>query len=307
MSKKSNRPSRELVRSVLRGERPEELPCGELVIEDEFVRDLIGLDEETVSWSARYAVLRRLNQDLVVVPFSSGWGSPTQPDTEEAEAALEAWHADSDLFVFALVDGPFSAAARAWGWESALMRLTSGGKAEQRFMAESVVMLAEMAGRLRAKGADGIIIGDDIAYRRATYISPKALRQNYFPYLTVLVEAIQSAGHPVVFHSDGNLWAIMDDLLETGIDGLQGMEPGAAMNMTRVREHAGPQLCLWGNIDVGWLAVPRGIEEIQRYVADMLHPLIDTSVILGTSGGLMPGIPGANLETLYQVGKNIAN
>ncbi|MCB0203356.1 MAG: hypothetical protein KDH89_00890 [Anaerolineae bacterium] len=294
------RTPRDDVRLALAGRWPGRMLRGELVIDDGFVRDFVGLEGEAVPWSARHAVLRRLHHDLVAVQFSAGWGSPDQPDADDAVYLLEQWQTETDLFVFALMDGPFSAAAKAWSWEGALRRLTAPGRAELEMMAEATVELAEQARSLAARGADGILIGDDIAYRRSAYINPASLRKSYFPFLTLLVESIHAIGLPAVFHSDGNLWGVLDDLLAAGIDGLQGMEPGAGMSLAGVREKAGPDLCLWGNVDVGWLSQPPPAEEIAGRVAQLLQPLAGTPVILGTSGGLMAGLPGANVEALFR-------
>ncbi len=292
---------RRAVQRALAGQWPGRLLRGELVIDDAFVRDFVGLEGEAIPWAARQAVLQRLRHDLVVVSFSHGWGSPVQPDEQEALYFLHEWRSQSDLFVFALVDGPFSAAAKAWGWEQALARLARPTRPTPdlpRFMAEAVVEQAEFVQRLAGAGADGILIGDDIAYRRSAYIQPAALRQSYFPYLTVLVEACQRAGLPVVFHSDGNLWELLGDLVATGINGLQGLEPGAGMSLAGVRAKVGPELCLWGNVDVGWLAQGRPAAEITQEVSRLLAPLAGTPLILGTSGGLMAGLPGVNVEAM---------
>lgn len=289
---------REEVRLALAGRWPDRLLRGELVIDDGFVRDFVGLQGDAIPWSARLAVSQRLRHDLVVVSFSHGWGAPEQPDPQEASFLLRQWREESDLFVFALVDGPFSAAAKAWGWEGALTRLSAPGRAELQVMAEATLELAERARALAAHGADGILIGDDIAYRRSAYINPAHLRAGYFPFLTLLVESLHSAGLPAVFHSDGNLWAVLDDLLATGIDGLQGMEPGAGMSLAGVRERVGPELCLWGNVDLGWLAQPLPAEEIAAHVRRLLAPLAGTPAILGASGGLMAGVPGENAEAM---------
>jgi uroporphyrinogen decarboxylase len=293
---------RRAVQRALAGQWPGRMLRGELVIDDGFVRDVVGLEGEAIPWAARRAVLERLRHDLVVVSFSHGWGSPVQPDEEEAWFLLREWRNETDLFVFALVDGPFSAAAKAWGWEQALVKLTRLPPDVPRFMGEAVVEQAEFIQRLAAGGADGILVGDDIAYRRSAYVQPAALRQSYFPYLTVLVEACQQAGLPVVFHSDGNLWAVLEDLVATGINGIQGLEPGAGMSLAGVRARVGPELCLWGNVDVGWLAQPRLAAEISAEVSRLLVPVAGTPVILGTSGGLMAGLPGGNVEAMFAVG-----
>ena len=289
---------RQAVQRALAGRWPGRLLRGELAIDDAFVRDFVGLEGEAIPWGARRAVLQRLRHDLAVVSFSHGWGSPVQPDQEDALFLLREWRAESDLFVFALIDGPFSAAVKGWGWEQALMRLARPTPDVPRFMAEAVVEQTEFVQRLAALGADGILLGDDIAYRRSAYIQPAALRQSYFPYLTLLVEACQQAGLPLVFNSDGNLWEVLVDLVATGINGIQGLEPGAGMSLAGVRARVGPELCLWGNVDVGWLAQSRPAAEITDEVQRLLAPLAGTPLILGSSGGLMAGLPGSNVEAM---------
>lgn len=294
------------VQRALAGEWPGRFLRGELVIDDAFVRDFVGLEGDVIPWAARHAVLQRLRHDLVVAPFSHGWGSPEQPDEADALFLVRQWRTESDLFVFALIDGPFSAAAKAWGWEQALVRLARPTPDAPRFMAETVIEQAEFVQRLATAGADGILIGDDIAYRSGTYVKPAALRQSYFPYLTVLVEACQRAGLPAVFHSDGNLWGVLDDLTAVGINGLQGLEPAAGMSLAGVRQRVGPELCLWGNVDVGWLAQPRPAAEITAEVGRLLAPLAGTPVILGASGGLMAGLPGVNVEAMVSASQMTA-
>lgn len=289
---------RRAVQRALAGQWPGRVLAGELAIDDAFVRDFVGLEGEAIPWAARHAVLQRLRHDLAVVPFSHGWGSPEQPDEQEALFLLREWQQESDLFVFALVDGPFSLAAKAWGWEQALMKLTRPTPDLPRFMAEAVVEQAEFIQRLVGAGADGILLGDDIAYRRSVAVRPAALRQSYFPYLTVLVDACQRMGLPVVFHSDGNLWEILEDLAATGINGLQGLEPAAGMSLAGVRARVGPEFCLWGNVDVGWLAQPRPAAEITQEISRLLAPLVGAPLILGASGGLMAGLPAGNVEAM---------
>jgi hypothetical protein len=53
---------------------------------------------------------------------------------------------------------------------------------------------------------------------------------------------------------------------------------------------------------VGWLAQPRRAEEITQEVGAMLAPLAGTPVILSTSGGLMAGLPGINVEAMFGAG-----
>lgn len=301
MSQQNDLP-RSCVRSALYGSPPDRLLCGELVLELDLVRDATGLaPTAAVPLPAEQALLERWGHDLVTVTFSHGWGAPEQPDFEDALFRLSYWRQESDLFVFALIDGPFSALAKAWTWQDAIVRISKEDTEVDNVMADAIVDLDELLLQVSQAGADGVIIGDDIAYRRGPYIRPEHLRRIYFPYLNLLVLTAQDLDLPVVFHSDGNLWPIWDDLLATGINGIQGLDPYSAMSMALARERSGPHLCLWGNLDLGWLAQPRDGQAYADHLHEILDPLVGTPAIFGTCSGLAPGLPLSNLDALYTV------
>ncbi len=269
-------------------------------MELDLVREAVGLDADSaVPLAAEQALLERWGHDLVVVPFSNGWGAPVQPDEDEARFRLSYWQQNSKLFVFALVDGPFSVAARAWGWEQTLMRFTRGDPELPAFLADAVIELGELLKGVADAGADGIIIGDDIAYRRGPYVKPDHLRRDYIPYLTLMALAAQDLGLPAVFHSDGNLWPIWEALVGTPIAGVQCLDPDSAMSLALARERSTPHLCLWGNLDLLWLAQPRDETALRSRLGDIFDPVAGTPVIFGTCSGLAPGIPLAYLDALY--------
>lgn len=101
-----------------------------------------------------------------------------------------------------------------------------------------------------------VFMGDDIAFKGGTLFSPAWLRAEYFPRLERCIAAWHRRGIKVLFHSDGNLMAILDDLVESGIDGLNPIEVVAGMEVAEIhRRH--PHLFLCGGIDVSEL-LPHG-------------------------------------------------
>jgi uroporphyrinogen-III decarboxylase len=71
--------------------------------------------------------------------------------------------------------------------------------------------------------------------------------------------------------------------------------------MALARERSNPDLCLWGNLDIGWLSQPRDEQSMRSHLHEVLDPLLGTPTIFGTSGGLAPGIPLAHLDALYSI------
>jgi len=298
---------RDRVRQTLAGFAPSRLPIGELVIEDDLVRELVGLSfDEPLPLSAKHALLKRWGHDLVTVAFSNGWGATAQPDPEERLARLRFWAGESDLFLFALVDGPFSLAARAWSWDETLIRFARHDRELESFLADAVIEWSEWLGMLIDAGAQGVILGDDIAYRRGPYVNPNHLRTAYFPFLTLMTATAQDQGLAVVFHSDGNLWPVWEDILQTGVDGVHGLDPYSAMSLTLARQRSPETFCLWGNLDLGWLMNLPDREQIRAHLAALLGPVLGTPVIFGTNSGLHAGLPLEALDALYAEASTIS-
>ncbi|NOZ50106.1 MAG: hypothetical protein GXP37_08685, partial [Chloroflexi bacterium] len=298
---------RRCVQNALVGAAPRRLLIGELEIVPDVVRQIVGLEADaTVPLEAEKAVLTRWQHDLVTVPFSHGWGALQQPDETDAMIRLNYWQKHSDLFVFALMDGPFSTALKAWSWQDALIRIGRSDPEVEAFMADAVMDISTQLQKIAAAGADGILLGEDIAIRRGPLVRPSTLQKVYFPFLTLLVMNAHDLGLYVVFHSDGNLWMLWDQLLASGIDGIQCLDPYSAMSMALGRERSPREFCLWGNLDLGWLAQHRDDATVRAHLHEMLSPLRGTPTIFGSSSGLFPGIPLAQLDLLYGVARELS-
>ncbi len=298
--------SRDLVRQTLAGFPPERLPMGELTIDDELVRELVGLDfDDEIPMPAKKALLGRWEHDLVTVSFSHGWGAPIQPDPLESLARVTYWANHSELFVFALLDGPFTMAARAWSWEEALTRFSGADAELESFLADAVIDMGDLFRTLADLGANGVIIGDDIAYRRGPYINPNHLRQSYFPFLTLLAAMAQDMGLAVVFHSDGNLWPVWNDILRAGVDGVQCLDAYSSMSLPLARQRSDDTFCLWGNLDIGWLMGLPDENKLREQLEHQLGPVAGSPVIFGASSGLSAGLPLPQLDSLYATARSL--
>jgi uroporphyrinogen decarboxylase len=121
-----------------------------------------------------------------------------------------------------------------------------------------------------AEGADLIVLGDDYAHKTGTIMSPGQFREFVLPGLTEVVQNVKSCGAYCVKHTDGNIWAILDDIVNTGIDGIGPLEPGAGMDLARVKRAVGDRVCVVGNVDVDLLC--RGTaEQVRQITRELIH------------------------------------
>jgi len=123
---------------------------------------------------------------------------------------------------------------------------------------------------------EAAFIGEDIAFKNGPMIRVKWLEKHYFPRLARVIGALQAKGKKAVFHSDGNLDAIMDGLVAAGIDALNPIEVTAGMDLADLHRRY-PKLAFAGGIDVTHLlpfgspdqvkdAVVRAIEDTEGQI-----------------------------------------
>ncbi len=125
--------------------------------------------------------------------------------------------------------------------------------------------------RMVAAGVDVVVFGDDYADKNATLMSPRHFKEFILPGLKRCVDAAHQAGAYVVKHTDGNIMAILDMIVETGIDALNPLEPAASMDIRLLKERYGDRIALVGNIDCGYLLSQAPVDEVRRVTRETIR------------------------------------
>ncbi len=137
---------------------------------------------------------------------------------------------------------------------------------QEDFVAHIMEQLGELVYGIFRVMADYDVVGamwysDDIAYGTGLMVSPDFLRRHLFPWVKAIGDLCRGKGHPFIYHTDGVLWEVMEDLIGCGVQALQPIEP-AAMDIVEVKQRYGDRLALIGNVEVDLLS--RGTEEQVR-------------------------------------------
>jgi uroporphyrinogen decarboxylase len=108
---------------------------------------------------------------------------------------------------------------------------------------------------------------------------------------------MKKTGLPVMMHNDGNLWAVMDDLVDAGIAGFHPVERAAGMDLGRIKERYAGRLCPIGNIDNKTTMVRGTPEEVRREAVACIRTAGPRGgYVLATDHSLHDDIP---LENIY--------
>ncbi|MEM1515833.1 MAG: hypothetical protein QXL85_08275 [Candidatus Bathyarchaeia archaeon] len=73
-------------------------------------------------------------------------------------------------------------------------------------------------------------------------VSPKFLFEEWLPRVKKVIAPIKRRGMKALFHSDGNIWSFIDNLIDAGFDGINPLEPIAGMSIGKVKAKYGDRL-----------------------------------------------------------------
>jgi len=125
--------------------------------------------------------------------------------------------------------------------------------------------------RMVHAGLEVVVFGDDYADKNSPMMSPKHFKEFVFPGLKRAVDNAHQAGAYVVKHTDGNIMPIIDMIIESGVDGINPLEPVAGMDIRHIKEKYGDRVAILGNIDCGELLCTSPVEEVRRVTKETIQ------------------------------------
>ena len=142
---------------------------------------------------------------------------------------------------------------------------------------------------------DFVLLGDDIAFGQGTYFSPETMRRIVFPNWRRRARTIRL---PWVFHSDGNLLPVMEDLLSLGMHAIHPIEPYGTMDIAALKRQVGDRVCLAGNLDMNVIAngTPADIRREVRWLFE--HVGQGGGWILSSSNSIDSGANPLNVRAM---------
>lgn len=193
---------------------------------------------------------------------------------------------------------------RAWslrGFEAFLMDMVERPEWVEDLLDRITAIQLDLAGRFIAAGVDGGYFGDDYGAQRAMLFSPRLWRRFIKPRLAKLFSVFLDAGLPVILHSDGDIRAILPDLVEIGLTALNPVQP-EVLDHHWLRAEYGAKLAFYGGVSTqGALPVgdPQEVRAATLESARALAPQ-GTGLIMGPSHRMQSDIPARNVEAMLR-------
>jgi len=141
---------------------------------------------------------------------------------------------------------------------------------------------------------------DDIAYNASTVVSPKNLREYFFPFYKKISHMIKSKNIPFLFHSCGNLENIMNDLIfDIKIDARHGFQD-IIMPIESAYDLYKNKITLLGGLDMDFI-VRQSPEMVKVRTRKILNTCgYDGSYCFGTGNSISDYIPLNNYLAMVE-------
>jgi hypothetical protein len=184
--------------------------------------------------------------------------------------------------------------------------LTWMGEEPERFGAQ-VLRIGSFYARMAeaALGAadgllDGFVIWGDVAYRKSLLFSPAYWRTYFKPGIRSIVESCHDRKLPVIFHSCGNISALLPDFIDLGLEAINPLEAKAGLDVVDLRRRYGHRLAFCGNIDIRVLE--DGDEKrIRREVRRKLNAAKGGGLIVQSDHSITSRVAGRSYDFLVNL------
>ena len=145
-------------------------------------------------------------------------------------------------------------------------------------------MVAGVKKLLEIPKVGGVWLVDDLSYGSGPMIDPKFFRKYVFPWYEEIAAICRK--NDLLFHSDGSLWPMLDDLASVGFQALHPIDP-TCMDIRQVKEKVGKKIGILGNIDVDLLA--RGTpEQVRQLTKETIRDIAPGGGFALGSGNSVP-------------------
>jgi hypothetical protein len=150
-------------------------------------------------------------------------------------------------------------------------------------------------------------LDDDVGMPGTMMIGPATWREFFRPRLAGIIEAARAVapGIRILYHSDGHIEPILDDLVDIGVAAINPVQP-EHMDAARIRRRYGSRLALWGTVGRQTTFAFAGPAEIRAEVAERIATLGRAGLVLCPAYDIdEPDIPWDSVAAFLDAGASL--
>lgn len=263
-----------------------------------------GLYYDIVASPLREATLA----DLESYPFPDPLDPGRAAGVEEEARLL---HENTDYAVVGTPGGPVNIFELSWylrGLDQFLMDLVADKPFAHALLREVTDLQKAKYGEfLKQTGGylDIVRIGDDLGTQGQPFVSPALYREMIKPYHREYFSFIKEhTDAALMFHSCGNVYPLLPDLIEMGVDILNPVQVSAKdMEPARLKREFGDRLTFSGAIDTQHVLPHGSVQEVEEEVRRRIRELgPGGGYMIASVHNLQPDVPPENVAAMFRAG-----
>ncbi len=194
---------------------------------------------------------------------------------------------------------------QAWyirGMEDLMVDMLAAPEIAHYLFDRAAAFQRHAAAQFARAGVDIVITGDDVAGQQGLLIGLPTWREYLKPRLAETVRAVKVADPAarVFYHSDGDVTALVPELIEVGIDILNPIQP-ECMDPAAIKRRYGDRLAFWGTVSVQ-RTMPLGTpDDVRAEVRSRVRDVgCGGGFILAPAHVLGPETPWENIVAFFE-------
>jgi hypothetical protein len=286
------------VKNAFEHRSPGPLPRGELWLGTELLKK--ANLEDTLE--GHLTLINRLGQDIMCLPLSNERGTNENLgyryfDLQELEEASGI----NNLFIMALIDGPFQRLVEKRG----LMNVLTGWSREREELKKEYEQERLAVDLLIRRSLElpigAVVIADDIAGERAPFVSPDDFQELCAPFYTQTLSEIHSGHAYALLHSCGNITRLIPHIVSYGFDGLAAIQH-RTNDLITLKKRYGSVLTLMAGIEAEVLEAEELSSSDRKEYKKIIRALApDGGFVICSSSGLYADDFLERVQELYRI------
>ena len=237
-----------------------------------------------------------------------GWPSPDWWDYSKMREECAYWH--PEYFVLNKGDrldrtAQLKPMMYLRGIEQTYIDLARNPKIVECIRDHIVNYFVEYNPRVFEAGGDEVdmfMMGDDMGGQRGPLISVEMWRRYFGEAYRKYCDIAHKYGLKVMYHTCGDVYKLIPEFIENGLDCLQSLQPQATnMDIKRLKQEFGKDLSFQGGMDIQQilpLGTPDDVRKMVKYAADNAKK--GGGYIFGTAHNIQADTPMENVAALFE-------
>lgn len=281
----------------------------EVIYPDGSYRDEWGVVRRKPEGGHYYVVEAPLAGEISLADIDSlPWPDPHDPGYLRglAEEAREVRQGTDYALILSLPVGFVHQSQFMRGYEAWLMDLVLEPSLGEALMDHILDIHLAIIGRmLEAVGdnIDVVLYADDVGFQDQTMVSPELYRRFLKPRQARLFEFVKKHSEAkILYHTCGAVYSLIGDFIDIGLDILNPIQTTArGMDIQRLKEEFGQDLCFWGGIDVQQLLPHGSPVEVAAATREIIACLgAGGGYVLSAANNIQADVPPQNILAMVE-------